>query len=223
MEKQFDNIYLKRFLYFNVYVIKGNNGDILIDTGFIGTRKRLKKWLDNFNIKLIILTHAHVDHTWNVSYLKELYNCEVAIGEKDLDNIDNTKIVTQPLNNKFKVWTKLMSTGMKLFKPKPFKIDHLLKDNEILNKYGLNLKIIPLSGHTTGSIGIKYKDKLFAGDALVNRGDKASLAFQNQDNEKALSSLSNILKEQPKIIFVGHDHEITKEKLNYSFKNNTEK
>ena len=50
-----DNIYCKRFGYFNIYVIKGNNGDILIDTGFILMRKKLIKWLDNFNIKLIIL------------------------------------------------------------------------------------------------------------------------------------------------------------------------
>lgn len=39
MEKQIENIYMKRFYYFNVYVIKGKNGDILIDTGFIGIKK----------------------------------------------------------------------------------------------------------------------------------------------------------------------------------------
>ena len=67
MERQYGNIYMKRFLYFNVYVIKGINGDILIDTGFIGIKLFLKKWLDKFNIKLIILTHAHIDHIWNVN------------------------------------------------------------------------------------------------------------------------------------------------------------
>ena len=79
MKRQYENVYMKRFSYFNVYVIKGKNGDILIDTGFIGMKKSLKKWLDQFNIKLIILTHAHVDHIWNVSYLKKLYNCKVAM------------------------------------------------------------------------------------------------------------------------------------------------
>ena len=39
--KKFDNIYMKKFLYFNIYVIKGIDGDILIDTGFIGMKKGL--------------------------------------------------------------------------------------------------------------------------------------------------------------------------------------
>ena len=64
--REYDNIYVKRFVYFNLYVIKGKTGDILIDTGFIGIKRSLKKWLDKFNIRLVILTHAHVDHVWNV-------------------------------------------------------------------------------------------------------------------------------------------------------------
>lgn len=221
MTKQYDNIYIKRFYYFNVYVIRGKNGDILIDTGFICMKKRIKKWLDQFNIKLIILTHVHVDHAWNVAYLKKIYNCEVAIGELDLDNIDNKNIKAKPLSKKFTLWTKLMNWGMNKFIPKEYEIDYLLKDNEIINKYGLKLKIISLPGHTNGSIGIKYKEYLFIGDALVNRGKKVSLAFQNQNNIKAKESVTRILKEKPTIVFVGHDKEITSEKLYYSFKDNT--
>ena len=69
MKKIDENIYMKRLNYFNVYVIKGKDGDILIDTGFIGMKRRLQRFLDKFDIKLIILTHAHVDHSWNAKYL----------------------------------------------------------------------------------------------------------------------------------------------------------
>ncbi len=150
MSKKYDNIYSKKFNYFNVYVIKGKNGDILIDTGFICMKKRLKKWLDQFNIKLIILTHVHVDHAWNVAYLKKIYNCEIAIGELDLNNIDNKNINTKPLSKKFNTWTKLMTWGMNRFVQEDYKPDYLLKDKQIIDKYGLKLKIILLSGHTTG-------------------------------------------------------------------------
>lgn len=221
MSKQFENIYVKRFYYFNVYVIKGKSGDILIDTGFICMKKRLKKWLDQFNIKLIILTHVHIDHAWNVAYLKKIYNCKVAIGKLDVNNIDNKNIKSKPLSNNFILWTKLMNWGMNKFVPSFYKPDYLLKNNQTINKYGLKLKIIGLNGHTTGSIGIKYKDYLFIGDALVNRGKKVSIAYQNQDNVSANNSVNNILKEQPKIVFVGHDKEIYQDKLLYSFQNNT--
>lgn len=219
MQKQINNIYIKRFYYFNLYVIKGKSGDILIDTGFICMKKRIKKWLDQFNIKLIILTHVHIDHAWNVAYLKKLYNCEVAIGESDLDNIDNRNINAKPLKKKFAIWTKIMNFGMKHLKAKEYNIDYLLKDNQIINKYGIRLKIISLRGHTNGSIGIKYKDYLFIGDALVNRGKKASLAYQNQDSINAKESLLRILDEEPEIVFVGHDKAISREKLLYSFNN----
>jgi len=208
MEKTIDNIYIKRFMYFNLFVIKGEDGDILIDTGFIGMKRKLKKWLDNFNIKLVILTHAHVDHIWNASYIKRLYNCEIAISEDDIINIDNRKIKSVPSKKCYTRWTKLMNWGMKKFIPRKFDIDFTLTDNEIYEKYGINMKIVSLPGHTTGSTGILYKDYLFAGDALVNRGKIPSIAFQNQNNEIALKSYKKINELNPRIIFVGHDREI---------------
>ena len=213
MEKQIENIYIKRFCYFNLYVIKGNNGDILIDTGFIGMKRPLKRWLNKFNVKLVILTHAHVDHTWNTAYLKELYNCKIAISENDIDNIDNTKIKSEPSKKCHTKWTKLMNWGMKHFTPKPISIDTLLKDNQVINKYGIKLKIIPLPGHTNGSIGISYKNYLFAGDSIVNRRKTPQIAYQNQNNEEAHKSYLKISLLEPEIIFVGHDKEITYDKL----------
>lgn len=213
MEKHFQNIHMKRFLYFNLYVIQGEEGDILIDTGFIGMHKSLKNWLDQFNIKLIILTHAHVDHTWNASYLKKNFHCDIAISKKDIENIDNTKIHSKPSKKLYQKWTKLMNWGMQKFIPEPFDVDILLEDNQIINKYGLKLKIISLAGHTTGSIGILYKNYLFAGDALVYRKRYPEIAFQNQDNTKALKTYRKIMQLNPKMIFIGHDKEIPNIKL----------
>ena len=213
MTKRFGNVYMKRFLYFNVYVIKGKNGDILIDTGFICMRRSLRRWLKKFNIRLIILTHAHVDHVWNVAYLKELYGCEVAMSRKDVKYLDNPFVKSTPINNHFCYWTKLMHFGMKNFCPDYFNVDFYLKDNQVINRYGLKLRIFNLSGHTEGSIGIKYKDYLFVGDALVNRKDYVEIAYQNQNHEDAFKSCKKILNINPKIIFIGHDKEIYYDEL----------
>lgn len=207
MEKIYDNIHMKRFNYFNLYIIEGDNGDILIDTGFIGIRRNLKKWLDKFNIKLVILTHAHVDHIWNASYIQKLYNCDVALSINDIENIDNSNIKSKPSKIKYKTWTNLMNWGMRHFIPKNFNINIELQDNQIINDYGLDLKIISLPGHTNGSIGILYKDYLFVGDALVNRGKHPSIAYQNQNNDSANKSIKKIIDINPKIVFVGHDKE----------------
>lgn len=213
MERQIENVYIKKFYYFNLYVIKGKHGDILIDTGFIGMKKNIKRWLNKFNIKLVILTHAHIDHTWNAAYIKKLYNCKIAISQKDIEYIDNSKIHSEPSAQNHKKWTKLMNWGMKKFSPKYFDIDYVLRDNQIIRKYGIELKITDLSGHTNGSIGIIYKNYLFAGDALVNRRKKPQIAYQNQNTKAALNTYQKILRISPEIIFIGHDKEVTIDKL----------
>ena len=127
--KRIDNIYIKRFKYFNVYVIKGIDGDILIDSGFIGMRRSLKKYLDQFNIKLIVLTHAHVDHAWNTLYLKKLYNCKVLMGSDDVVNIDNKNIKSKCSKRRYNLWTKIMNLGMRWFKQKLFDPKDAMKPN----------------------------------------------------------------------------------------------
>jgi len=207
-KKKFDNVYVRRFGYFNLYVIRGKNGDILIDTGFIGMKNKIRKWLKQFDIKLIILTHSHLDHIWNTAYLKELYNCDVAIGIDDIINIDNSLINSKPVKNKYSWWCKFMNFGMNHLEAKKFDIDMKLKDNQIIRRYGLELKIVSLPGHTTGSIGVIYNDYLFVGDALINRWNGMEIAFQNQDCDEALLSFDKIKQINPSIIFVGHDKEI---------------
>ncbi len=56
----------------SVYVIQGENGDMLVDTGFYSTYKSIIKWIEKnkFNITDIFVTHAHPDHDWNVAKLK---------------------------------------------------------------------------------------------------------------------------------------------------------
>lgn len=211
--RKIDNIYMKRFMYFNLYVIKGKDGDILIDTGFILQKKQIKKWLDNFNIKLIILTHAHLDHIWNAAYFQKIYNCDIAMSKNDIEFLDNSKINSKSLYRFFIPFTKLMNLAMKTMNQNEFKVDIKLYNNQVLDKYDNKINIIDLPGHTNGSIGIVYKDYLFAGDAAVNRRRFAEPAYQNQDNKAAIYSMVKMIKLKPKIIFVGHDKPITQEKL----------
>ena len=117
-----------------------------------------------------------------------------------------------------------MNLGMKMFKFRDFDIDMMLRDKQVINRYGIKLKIVSLPGHTTGAIGVLYNNYLFLGDALVYRGKYPSLAFQNQDTDLAYETLKKIININPEMIFLGHDHEfvmtndIRNELINFSFK-----
>ena len=201
-----------------LYILKCKNSDLLIDTGFIGMKKRLKRYLDKFNIKLIILTHAHVDHAWNASYLKDRYNCEILMGKDDLINIDNSNVKSKPSMNKYKLWSSLMNKGMNILKQNEFEPDILVDKDTEFYLYGLNFKIINLKGHTNGSIGILYNNKLFAGDSLVNRKrNYVQIAYQNQNNESATNTFKKIIDLNPEMIYIGHDKPINNDKLMISY------
>ena len=151
-------------------------------------KKRVKKWLDQFNIKLIILTHVHVDHSWNVKYIQDLYKCKVAIGTQDKKNIDNSKINSVAKNKLFNSWTKLMNWGMNKFIPEEYKIDYYLKNkpdlasgftnyisNEIFEKYDVDInleKIIYLDNWTSSEqkINVKKEKRKRKGGERFNRG-----------------------------------------------------
>lgn len=216
MNSDFGKIYKKRILYFNLYVIKGRDGDILIDTGFVCMRRKIKKWLDSFDIKLILLTHAHIDHIWNVSYIKKLYNCEVAISHLDVENIDNSIINSKSSNRHHKILTKVFNFGMKKLVAPKFEIDYLLYDNDTINKFDLKINVVALPGHTNGSVGYLYNDNIFCGDVLVNRKPYAEIAYQNQNNELARKSALRLFELQPKYIYIGHDRRIKYSKLEKS-------
>jgi len=75
-------------VYTNVYLIKGDNGHSLIDTGppYQEALDALKKELGEINlgfqdITSIVVTHAHPDHFGLASKIKELSNAEVIMHE----------------------------------------------------------------------------------------------------------------------------------------------
>lgn len=95
-----DNVKIGNIRYFtelsgdapiSVYVISGEKGDMLIDTGFSTTSQALIKWIskNGYNITDIFITHAHPDHDWNAAKFKKLFNARIWLGKDDLSLIRN--------------------------------------------------------------------------------------------------------------------------------------
>ena len=80
-----------RFVY--VYLIYGD-GITVIDTGFNGTEKLITGYIrstgrDPSEIRLIILTHAHPDHTGSAKALRDLTGCTIAAHPLDAPSIEH--------------------------------------------------------------------------------------------------------------------------------------
>ncbi|MDO4939023.1 MAG: MBL fold metallo-hydrolase [Lachnospiraceae bacterium] len=195
-----------------VYILRGKDGDMLIDTGFSLCRKAVAEFVSQYNVKWIFLTHGHLDHAWNAAYLKKKYGCKVIIHEKDREMLEERKNPElKPTNKKYKRIVDMANTLIKKLKMPVCKADYLLTDNDtgFLRKLGFDADIIMLPGHTPGSIGISTGNTLYAGDACSSiRGGQFATVFLGVDVDEVLESEKKIKDIKPAFICAGHGNVI---------------
>jgi len=154
------------------------------------------------NLRLIILTHGHLDHTGNCAYLRDKYGADVAVHSDDtpMAELGNMFFNRNILLRWFlKLVTSILRLGVTKFKP-----DILLEDGQDLSPYGFDAKVIHLPGHSKGSIGILTPGgTLFCGDLLDNI-EKPSLNTLVDDKEEMEVSLQKLLDLEIKTVYPGH-------------------
>jgi len=197
----------------NCYLVKANDGYILIDTGFSAKRmfldKTLKKALNkpgevSEKLKLVILTHGDSDHAGNCAFLRENYGAKIAMhfdDSKMVENGDatwNRKPKPDKISFTFKLVTLIFgkTNDFDTFKP-----DIYLQDGQSLSEFGLSASVIHLPGHSKGSIGILTPEgDLFCGDLLYNFA-----GFSYIDNlEDFNGSINKLKKQNIKTFYPGH-------------------
>src|SRR5690606_23683471 len=114
----------------------------------------------SYNVRLIVLTHAHYDHAENAAELSERLKAPIAMHKGDVDLIgsnNNQSMSARTIPGKFILAVSLMGYSarkMKMFTPSVF-----LEDGDDLAGYGVPAKVVGLPGHTKGSIGIDVGGK----------------------------------------------------------------
>lgn len=152
----------------NAYLVFGARGCILVDAGLPGSEAKVDMALSRYgltyrDIKLIVVTHAHIDHAGNAARLRDLSGAPIA-GHKG-DNPHFKREV--PMTFCPTGWAgRLFMKAPLIHEPyRAFEPDILLSGNDAidLSAYGVDGILEPTIGHTAGSISIK----LSSGEALV--------------------------------------------------------
>lgn len=178
-----------RYIYeVTSYLLHTETGYFLIDTGIAKRRRRFERALQTagcqpHDLKLILITHGHIDHVGNAAYLRDTYEAKIAMHRDDARLVESGDMF---IDTQRGIMIRVISGVMKLLglsDYERFTPDIYLQDNQDLSAYGLDAHVIHTPGHSNGSISIRTKDSdVFCGDLLTNTNTPAkNTLIQNAD------------------------------------------
>lgn len=189
----------------NSYIISNGNHAVLVDTCREKYREKILMACKPYQIRLLVLTHGHLDHVQNAAYLANRLQVPIAMCREDYELMNDNLI--QLLEAKSILGKIVLAASIKglqkddipAFSPTIF-----LSEGDKLDSYGISAKILSVPGHTKGSIAIDIAEKyLIVGDALMNMF-YPTVSMLYHDRKTMLKSAKRIGQLGQRIIFFGH-------------------
>ncbi len=129
---------------------------IVIDPGDEG--QRLIHEIDSLGCtpKAVLLTHGHFDHAGAAEEVGHHYNIPIIAHEMERETLENPRFNLG---------------GMMSGAPAVYHADRFVKDDEMLDIAGFQIKVLFTPGHTPGgcSFYVEEQKLLFSGDALFHQ------------------------------------------------------
>jgi glyoxylase-like metal-dependent hydrolase (beta-lactamase superfamily II) len=204
----------------NSYVIKSDERNLIIDTGFNRTVcfEAMQEGLRSLDIDLsktdFMLTHMHADHTGLISRLvtntSAVYFSRIDSKVFD-ENINWQPMIDYAVSNGFQLEELLKAIknhpGFK-YSPKTIPKFSLLDDNDFIRIGDYNLQCLLTPGHTEGHICLydEKKQILFSGDHVLYdiTPHIESWSYEVNSLKNYLESLEKVRNLAVKIVLPGH-------------------
>ena len=155
----------------NCYIVKTDEGFVLIDTGASNRRKDVEKELEGAgcrpgDLRLIILTHGDFDHTGNAAYLRSKFGAKIAMHRDDAGMLERGDIFWNRKSGNF-LLRAVASFLFRFGKSQRCRPDLYIDEGDDLSEYGFDARTLHIPGHSKGSIAMLTADgALFCGDLL---------------------------------------------------------
>ena len=159
----------------NCYMLWQGDRALVIDPG--GSYDRIVAEAKAVGAKVtdILLTHAHFDHAGAVARLMQ-DGAKCYVHELDADKCFTAKNLSGTFGIPFEIFTPTAT----------------LKDGDVLNLCGYEIKVVHTPGHTEGSVCYFVEDCIFSGDTLFC-GSVGRTDLEGGSMDDLIDSLKNKL------------------------------
>ncbi len=204
----------------NVFIVRGQDGCILIDAGNPDSADVILEKLKEHDItpgdvRLILITHGHIDHFGSAAALRERTGAPVAVHALDANDLRQGTNQQDSLRQAGWLVRLLMRTpGLKnLFGPDtipPCPPDVEFEGQETrLDEYGVAARVILTPGHTHGSVTLLTDGgEAIVGDSVMGKMmgmlRKPGPPIVAYDVEQNRQSMRRLLDLSPHTVYAGH-------------------
>lgn len=197
----------------NCYIVTSGESAVLVDTCRKQFRERILRECGMLNIRLIVLTHGHLDHVQNAAWLSHRLNAPVAMSRADIALLsDNLAQMLHARTLPGKIVLAASVNALRYTKIQEFSPQVWLDEGDSLERYGIPAKVIGLPGHTDGSIALDVEQSdLIVGDALMNMFYPTDSMLYH-DEAQMLRSAERITALGERTIFFGHGKPVANRK-----------
>jgi hydroxyacylglutathione hydrolase len=213
----------------NTYLIETRKGLVLVDSGLPGSQKGILKAITKIgknpsDLKLVLLTHRHIDHIGSAAILKKQTGAKLASHPFEKPYAAGTLVISAP-----NAWSRYgrivrkLSTleiwSLKLFRIIKFQTTHVDLDTDeesVLDETGLDGSVVWTPGHTKGSISLFLNQPSIAivGDLLRSRRGKLVEPLLMESIAQTQASVRRLLELGPELICPGHGNPLPASKVN---------
>ena len=190
------------------YLLESRAGLVLVDAGSPGSERNALaalRALGRKDLRLVFITHAHLDHYGSAAALRRLTGAPIAIHQLDATAMSCGETHLGSVRGRGRVVQALMPLFAPFLRLEPTQPDYLLEDGQSLDSFGLDAVILHTPGHTPGSSCLIVEEcYAFVGDLLSSNGKPHTQRYYAEDWSLLPSSLARLKASKPEKAFPGH-------------------
>lgn len=205
----------------NAFLVIFKDKALLVDTGLPNSTKQIERALHKHNlgwtdIRLTVLTHAHIDHAGSAVKVRALTKSDILAHRDEIPYCMGTPplIRTSGIFGRLFLKTGAINRPFDYFSP-----DRIMDGAELdLADYGFPVRLLLTPGHTPGSISVLLNDdQAIIGDLLASGILLGGIALRNtpkqppfeEDTAKVVEALERLIALGTRTFYIGHGGPLT--------------